>query len=118
MSDDLYPHVQERPKGKHVSDTQYTLLLSLWRTFIPYLVGLVCAVAARWGLDLNEDSVESFLVLAFGTVYYAGSRWLEQNKGRRWGWLLGSTKQPLYLRGRHRKPVPMSDRTEATEDTQ
>lgn len=99
-----------------MSDTQYTLLLSLWRTFVPYLVGFICTGAAKWGLDLNDDAVESFLVLVFGTVYYAGSRWLEQNKGKRWGWLLGCARQPLYLRGRHRKPVAMLDRNETTED--
>lgn len=101
-----------------MSDARYTLLLSLWRTFVPYLVGLICAAAARWGLHLNENSVESALVLVFGTAYYAGSRWLEQNKGRRWGWLLGYAKQPFYRRGRHRKPVPMADRNELTETTE
>lgn len=101
-----------------MSDARYTLLLSLWRTFIPYLVGLICAAGARWGLHLNENSVESVLVLVFGTVYYAASRWLEQNKGKRWGWLLGYAKQPLYRRGRHRNPVPMHDLNELTETTE
>lgn len=100
-----------------MSDTQYTLLLSLWRTFVPYLVGFICAAAARWGFDLNEQAVEAFLVLVFGTAYYAASRWLEQNKGKHWGWLLGYAKQPFYLRGRHRKPVPMRDRNEPAELT-
>lgn len=99
-----------------MSDARYTLLLSLWRTFVPYLVGFVCTMAAKWGLDLNEDAVEAFLVLVFGTAYYAAARWLEQNKGKRWGWLLGYAKRPLYLRGRHRKPVPMDDRNETTEE--
>lgn len=101
-----------------MSDARYTLLLSLWRTFIPYLVGLICAAAARWGLDLNENSVESALVLVFGTVYYAGSRWLEQNKGKRWGWLLGYAKQPLYRRGRPHTPVPMRELTGKSETTE
>lgn len=100
-----------------MSDARYTLLLSLWRTFIPYLVGLICAAAARWGLHLNEDSVEAVLVLLFGTAYYAGSRWLEQNKGKRWGWLLGYAKQPFYRRGRHRRPVALTDRNEHAELT-
>lgn len=88
-----------------MSDTRYTLLLSLWRTFIPYLVGYLGAQAARYGLDIDEASVESFLVLSFGTVYYAAGRWMEQNADKRWGWFLGYAKQPLYLRGRHRKLV-------------
>ena len=88
-----------------MSDTRYTMLLSVWRTFVPYLVGYAAAVTARWGFDLNEDAVESFLVLSFGTVYYAIGRFLEQHVGKRWGWLLGYAKAPLYLRGRHRKPV-------------
>lgn len=100
-----------------MSDARYTLLLSLWRTFVPYLVGFICAGAARWGLNLNENSVESALVLIFGTAYYGASRWLEQNKGRRWGWLLGYAKQPFYRRGRHRKPVEMHDRNDHAELT-
>jgi hypothetical protein len=110
--------VHERRKETHVSDARYTLLLSLWRTFIPYLVGFICAAAARWGLHLDEQSVEAGLVLVFGTVYYAASRWLEQNKGKRWGWLLGYAKQPLYRRGRHRAPVPMRELTERSETTE
>jgi len=91
-----------------MSEARYTMLLSVWRTFVPFLVGFAAAAAARWGFDLNEDLLESFLVLSFGTLYYALGRFLEQHVGKRWGWLLGYAKAPRYLRGRHRKPTESS----------
>lgn len=86
-----------------MSDTRYTLMLSLWRTFVPTLVGFLGATAARYGFDLNEDLLTDFLVLFFGTVYYAAARFLEHRHGKRWGWLLGYPKAPGYARGQHRK---------------
>jgi len=83
-----------------MSDKRYTLLLSLWRTFIPYLVGFIVSQAARVGLHIDEASLESFLVLSFGTLYYGVGRFMEQRLGKRWGWLLGYAKQPLYTRRR------------------
>lgn len=88
-----------------MSDTRYTLLLSLWRTFIPYMVGFLGAQLARYGWDIDEASLEAFLVLSFGTTYYGTGRFLEQHHGKRWGWMLGSPRQPLYVRGRHRKMI-------------
>lgn len=88
-----------------MSDARYTLLLSLWRTFIPLLVGVLTAQGARYGLDLDEDMITDALVLSFGTVYYAAARFLEQHHGKRWGWLLGYPKAPRYRRGLRRRPV-------------
>jgi hypothetical protein len=101
----------------HVSEQQYTMLLSLWRTFIPYLVGFFGAQTAKYGLDIDEASLESFLVLSFGTVYYAVSRFMEQHVSKRWGWLLGYAKQPLYLRGRHRRRTARETPTQVPDET-
>lgn len=88
-----------------MSDTQRALLLSLWRTAVPYVVGYVAAFGAQHGFDIDRGSVESLLTLAFGTVYYTASRYLEQHHSSRWGWLLGYPKSPEYAQGRHRKPA-------------
>lgn len=89
-----------------MTDTRHTLLLSLWRTFVPYLVGFGIAIAARYGFDIDEASLTSLLTLVAGTLYYAAARWLEQNRSARWGWLIGYTKSPVYARGRHRSVEP------------
>jgi hypothetical protein len=76
------------------------MLLSLWRTFVPYLVGFGVARAAAYGLDIDAATLEALLVLAFGAAYHAMGRLLEQHAGRRWGWLLGFARQPVYPRNR------------------
>lgn len=94
-----------------MTDTRHTLLLSLWRTFVPYLAGFLIAQAARYGFDLDEASLTPLLTTVAGTLYYAAVRWLEHNRSDRWGWLIGYPKQPVYARGRHRSVEPT-----ATED--
>lgn len=86
-----------------MSDMRYALMLSIWRTLVPYAVGSVGTYAASRGFDIDEAAIESSLVLSFGTLYYAAARFLEQNHGRRWGWLLGSAKPPTYPSAKQRK---------------
>lgn len=92
-----------------MTDTDHALLLSMWRTLVPYIVGYAGALAAKHGLDIDDASLESLLTLAFGTVYYTASRWLEQHAGKRWGWLLGYPKGPEYARGKHRAAATDGD---------
>lgn len=97
-----YAEQGEQPKEEQMNDSDRTLILSLWRTFVPYLVGYIGAQMAEYGLDIDEASLTALLTLMLGTAYYALGRWLEQNHSNAWGWLLGYTKQPEYARGRHR----------------
>ncbi|MER6068411.1 hypothetical protein ABT187_06050 [Streptomyces sp. NPDC001817] len=74
----------------------YQIALSLWRTFVPYLVAFVVLQAARLGIHLDNATVNSALTTAFGTVYYAVFRTLEHRYGARWGWFLGAARPPAY----------------------
>ncbi|WP_031226837.1 hypothetical protein [Streptomyces roseochromogenus] len=74
----------------------YQIAISLWRTFVPYLVAFVVLQAARLGIHLNNATVNSALTTGFGTVYYAVFRVLEHRYGARWGWFLGAAKPPAY----------------------
>lgn len=102
-----------------MNDSDRTLILSLWRTFVPYLVGYIGAQLAEYGLDIDDASLTALLTLMLGTAYYALSRWLEQNHSNAWGWLLGYTKQPEYSRGRHRSPntTTMEERSEPVDSS-
>ncbi|WP_369387706.1 hypothetical protein AB5J72_08880 [Streptomyces sp. CG1] len=74
----------------------YQIVLSLWRTFVPYLVAFVVLQAARLGIHLDNATVNSALTTGFGTVYYAVFRVLEHRYGARWGWFLGAARPPVY----------------------
>jgi len=74
----------------------YEYLASLWRTFIPVLVGVVSAYLAKAGLDLDEQAVGLWLAGAFTTVYYGLFRFLEGKVSGQWGWLLGLARPPQY----------------------
>jgi hypothetical protein len=74
----------------------FEYLASVWRTFIPVLVGVVSAYLAKIGLDLDEQAVELWLAGAFTTIYYGLFRYLEGRLGPQWGWLLGLARAPQY----------------------
>jgi len=74
----------------------YEYLASLWRTFVPVVVGIVSAYLAKIGLDLDEQAVELWLAGSFTTVYYGLFRYLEARFGAKWGWLLGLARAPQY----------------------
>lgn len=76
--------------------TLYDWLASLWRTLVPYLVGFAGVQVARLGITLNDATLTAALTGAFGTVYYAVFRLLEQKAGRGWGWFLGLARPPHY----------------------
>ncbi|HEX5565416.1 MAG TPA: hypothetical protein VFY14_00475 [Streptomyces sp.] len=76
--------------------TVYDFLASLWRTFVPYVVGFVGVQLARLGITLDDASLTAALVGGFGAGYYALFRALEQKAGRGWGWFLGLARPPRY----------------------
>lgn len=76
--------------------TLYDWLASLWRTLVPYVVGFAAVQLARLGITLDDPTLTAGLAGAFGTVYYALFRLLEQKAGRGWGWFLGLARPPHY----------------------
>ncbi len=70
------------------------LLVSLRRTLVPMIVGLVAGSTVAGYIDL--ESLEKVVTGAVSAVYYLTFRLLEQ-KMPAFGLLLGSRKQPVYL---------------------
>jgi hypothetical protein len=75
------------------------ILISLLRTFVPWLVGLVGPTLTA-SLGWTPDDVSRTVTLVVAGVYYLAARLLEQYAGPEWGWLLGAPVQPTYG-GRH-----------------
>lgn len=73
--------------------------LSVVRTFVPVLVGLVVTGLTSAGAEddgsLNEN-VAALVTLGVTTVYYGVVRLLEQHASKYFGWLLGAPKAPEY----------------------
>lgn len=78
-------------------------LLSLWRTFVPSVIGGVLGWLALHGITIEGLSAEQIsagaVVLGTGT-YYGVFRALEQ-RFPLLGVLLGSTTSPMYKEGSH-----------------
>lgn len=71
-------------------------LISLIRTFIPALAGLLIAAAANVGIDIDNDALVSLLGSVIIGLYYAIARLLETRVSSAFGWLLGAPKAPTY----------------------
>lgn len=78
---------------------------SIVRTVVPYIVGYIIyivgvAILRFTGTEVDLSGLSNFLeqmlVVALSALYYWVARWLERNKNSKWGWLLGSNKQPVY----------------------
>ena len=69
--------------------------LSVRRTVVPVLVGLVLAQAARANLTLPAEHVAGLVEAVFITVYYAVARFVELRFPQA-GVLLGALVQPRY----------------------
>ncbi|QFR00707.1 hypothetical protein F9278_36110 [Streptomyces phaeolivaceus] len=82
------------------------LFVSLMRTLVPGVVGLVLALAARIGLDLDDATVTLYVGAALTAGYYTVFRLLEELAERMsWqplqtlaGILLGWARPPQYVR--------------------
>lgn len=81
----------------------YTIGVSLWRSFIPYVTAFIVLQAARMGYDLDNATVNGVLIVMGGFGYQAALRSLEEYISPRWGWLLGLASKPSYQgSGKHR----------------
>jgi len=73
---------------------KYDLLVSVRRTLVPMIVGLVAgSFLAGY---VNPDALDEVVTGAVTAVYYLVVRLLE-SKVPAFGLLLGSRKQPVYL---------------------
>lgn len=73
------------------------LLLSLVRTVVPVIVGLLIAGAAKIGVDVDSDQLSALIDSVVVGAYYTLGRLLEQHVSPHFGWLLGAPKQPEYI---------------------
>ncbi len=72
---------------------------SLVRTVSPLCAGALIAWAVRQGVTVDESvrqPLTEVLTLAFSAGWYLGARLLETWVSPRFGWLLGSPRQPSY----------------------
>lgn len=76
--------------------TVYDVLVSLWRTAVPVIVGWVAALLARIYIDVDEQALSQALVAIFAMVYYGLFRVLEAKISPAFGWFLGLAKPPAY----------------------
>jgi len=75
--------------------TATDLEISLRRTLVPLIAGLVVARAARVGLDIPEDALVGVLEGVVIGLYYTVVRLVETRLPRA-GILLGAAQQPRY----------------------
>ena len=71
-------------------------IISLIRTFIPALAGLLIAAAAQIGIDLDNDALVALLSSVVIGLYYGLVRVLETRVHAGFDWLLGAPKTPTY----------------------
>jgi hypothetical protein len=70
-------------------------IVSLIRTIVPVIVGLVLAGLIKLGIEVDETALATVFDGLLIGLYYALARWLE-SKWPSLGWLLGAPKQPTY----------------------
>lgn len=66
------------------------------RTFIPLIVGLLATLLARYGFDVDEQTLTNVIGTGAGFLFYVLTHYLETHKDCRWGWLLGYAAAPVY----------------------
>ena len=69
--------------------------VSLIRTWVPMLVGLLATWLLSLGIEFDSTALELALVSLISGVYYAAVRWLE-GKVPWLGVLLGVKSEPTY----------------------
>ena len=74
----------------------YDVLVSLWRTAVPVIVGWAGALLARIYIQVDDQALSQALVGGFVLVYYGLFRLLEAKVSPSFGWLLGLAKPPTY----------------------
>ena len=81
-----------------ITDAFHGLWTSIVRTFSPWVVGILVGWVASLGIPLDpefEDSIVTLVTVLSGALYYVIIRLLERITPK-FGWLLGSAKQPVY----------------------
>ncbi|MDX3629059.1 hypothetical protein PV728_01780 [Streptomyces europaeiscabiei] len=81
------------------------LFVSVMRTLVPLVAGLILTWAARLGLDLDQAAVAPYVTAALTAAYYLAFRGLEELAERMaWqplqtlaGFLLGWARPPQYV---------------------
>jgi hypothetical protein len=73
-----------------------TLGLSVVRTVVPVLVGLLVSSLANIGATLDNATATVFVEAVVVAAYYAIARVLETKVAPAFGWLLGAPKPPTY----------------------
>lgn len=81
------------------------------RTAVPMIVGYLSSWLVRQGFDINDDMLSAVITAVAGFLYFAVAKWLETHKHSKFGWLLGSSKVPVYT-------TPPSITTDAAGDVQ
>lgn len=66
------------------------------RTGTPLLVGYVASVVSRNLLDVNDDNAAALITAGAAYAYYAVARAGEVLLSPKWGYILGSSKTPVY----------------------
>lgn len=74
------------------------LFTSMIRTIVPTIVGTLCAILVKRGINIDEAEVNAWLVPLSISAYYTIARYIEI-KVPSAGWLLGMPKQPGYATG-------------------
>jgi hypothetical protein len=72
---------------------------SYLRTYVPLFVAWLVGLLAEKGIVVSDDistAAATLLGLIAAALYYAAVKWLEKHKAS-FGWLLLSTKQPVYI---------------------
>jgi|SRR5690349_9930662 len=90
----------ENNAGELVKSGGAAILLSVVRTVVPLVVGVIVAGFTKLGIPVDDQDVASVvngvvtIVVAAG--YYLLARVLEVVASSKFGWLLGYAKAPAY----------------------
>lgn len=88
------------PGGAAVVSGAKAIVVSVIRTFVPWLVGVLVAVLTKWGVPIDDETVATLVnggvLFLTAAVYYVVARLLEVLVNSKFGVLLGYIKQPEY----------------------
>lgn len=69
---------------------------SVFRTLVPIIYALLWRLGFADWLGIDNEVMQSLAALIVTGLLYVGVRLLER-MNEKWGWLLGSPKQPVYV---------------------
>jgi hypothetical protein len=74
------------------------LWLSVVRTFVPQVAGVIVAAVTHLGLDVDNALVLATVTELFALVYYVAIRGLEEFRDSKYGVWLGKAVRPFYFK--------------------